>query len=74
MKSLSQRPDMKPIYLPQPLKELSPKQTYLHDTNLAYDIEIKGELERLLVDVSGWVKPGTLTVLMGVSGAGKLYC
>lgn len=36
-----------------------------------YDIEIKGEPRRLLDHVSGFVKPGTLTALMGTSGAGK---
>jgi ABC-type multidrug transport system ATPase subunit len=36
-----------------------------------YDIKIKGETRRLLDHVDGWVKPGTLTALMGVSGAGK---
>ncbi|KAK7706065.1 hypothetical protein SLS57_009846 [Botryosphaeria dothidea] len=39
--------------------------------DVTYDIEIKGEPRRLLDHVSGWVKPGTLTALMGVSGAGK---
>ncbi|ETS84616.1 hypothetical protein PFICI_02641 [Pestalotiopsis fici W106-1] len=39
--------------------------------NVTYDIEIKGEPRRLLDNVTGWVKPGTLTALMGVSGAGK---
>ncbi|KGO61449.1 CDR ABC transporter [Penicillium expansum] len=39
--------------------------------DVCYDIEIKGEPRRLLDHVSGWVKPGTLTALMGVSGAGK---
>ncbi|KAM3414607.1 Multidrug resistance protein CDR1 [Cercospora zeina] len=39
--------------------------------NVTYDIEIKGEPRRLLDDVSGFVKPGTLTALMGTSGAGK---
>jgi ABC-type glutathione transport system ATPase component len=39
--------------------------------NVIYDIEIKGEPRRLLDHVSGYVKPGTLTALMGVSGAGK---
>lgn len=39
--------------------------------NVIYDIEIKGEPRRLLDNVSGWVKPGTLTALMGTSGAGK---
>jgi ABC-type multidrug transport system ATPase subunit len=39
--------------------------------NVIYDITIKGEPRRLLDHVSGWVRPGTLTALMGVSGAGK---
>ncbi|OAX82652.1 hypothetical protein ACJ72_02998 [Emergomyces africanus] len=39
--------------------------------NVVYDITIKGEPRRLLDHVSGWVRPGTLTALMGVSGAGK---
>lgn len=39
--------------------------------HVCYDIPVKGGQRRLLDDVSGWVKPGTLTALMGVSGAGK---
>ncbi|GAB1196369.1 hypothetical protein APSETT444_005638 [Aspergillus pseudonomiae] len=39
--------------------------------NVCYDIPVKGGERRLLDHVSGWVKPGTLTALMGVSGAGK---
>lgn len=39
--------------------------------DVVYDIQIKGEERRLLDHVTGWVKPGTLTALMGVSGAGK---
>lgn len=39
--------------------------------DVVYDIEIKGEPRRLLDHVSGYVKPGTMTALMGVSGAGK---
>ena len=48
------------------------KQTAeFHWDGVNYDIKIKGEPRRLLDDVDGWVKPGTLTALMGVSGAGK---
>lgn len=36
------------------------------------DIEIKGEPRRLLDHVSVWDKPGTLTAMVGVSGAGKM--
>jgi ATP-binding cassette subfamily G (WHITE) protein 2 (PDR) len=34
-------------------------------------IKIKTETRRILDHVDGWVKPGTLTALMGASGAGK---
>ncbi|KAI9650739.1 Multidrug resistance protein [Ciborinia camelliae] len=48
------------------------KQTAIfHWDDVNYDIKIKGEPRKLLDGVDGWVKPGTLTALMGVSGAGK---
>ncbi|CAI6094303.1 unnamed protein product [Clonostachys chloroleuca] len=42
-----------------------------HWSKVCYDIKIKGEPRRILDKIDGWVKPGTLTALMGVSGAGK---
>ncbi|KAI8957433.1 ATP-binding cassette transporter [Daldinia sp. FL1419] len=39
--------------------------------NLCLDIEVEGENRRLLSNVSGWLEPGAMTALMGVSGAGK---
>lgn len=43
------------------------KQTAIfHWDGVNYDIKIKKEPRRLLDDVDGWVKPGTLTALMGV--------
>jgi len=49
-----------------------PKQTAIFQwEDMVYDIKIKGESRRILDHVDGWVKPGTLTALMGVSGAGK---
>jgi ABC-type multidrug transport system permease subunit/energy-coupling factor transporter ATP-binding protein EcfA2 len=40
--------------------------------DVSFDIKInKKEDRRILDHVDGWVKPGTLTALMGVSGAGK---
>lgn len=39
--------------------------------NISCDVKTKGDSRRLLNDVDGWIKPGTLTALMGVSGAGK---
>lgn len=48
------------------------KQTAIFSwKNVCYDIKIKSEERRILDHVDGWVKPGTLTALMGVSGAGK---
>lgn len=39
------------------------KQTAIfHWTDVTYDIKIKNEHRRLLDEVDGWVKPGTLTV------------
>lgn len=40
-------------------------------SNVCYDVKIKSENRRILDHIDGWVKPGTLTALMGVSGAGK---
>ncbi|KAJ5511411.1 CDR ABC transporter [Penicillium expansum] len=42
-----------------------------HWENVSYEIKIKGTQRRILDSVDGWVKPGTLTALMGVTGAGK---
>ncbi|PGH02182.1 hypothetical protein AJ80_08905 [Polytolypa hystricis UAMH7299] len=39
--------------------------------NVSYEINIKKQKKLILDRVDGWVKPGTLTALMGVSGAGK---
>ncbi|KUJ24542.1 uncharacterized protein LY89DRAFT_776636 [Mollisia scopiformis] len=46
-------------------------KSVFHWRNVCYDIKIKGKSRRILDHVDGWVKPGTLTALMGVSGAGK---
>ncbi|GKU06352.1 atpase [Fusarium langsethiae] len=50
---------------------LEPQTDIFTWKDVVYDIDIKGEPRRLLDHVTGWVKPGTLTALMGVSGAGK---
>ncbi|EFR04875.1 ATP-binding cassette transporter [Nannizzia gypsea CBS 118893] len=42
-----------------------------HWSNVCHEIKIKKETRRILDNIDGWVKPGTLTALMGVSGAGK---
>jgi ATP-binding cassette, subfamily G (WHITE), member 2, SNQ2 len=40
--------------------------------HLDYTVPVPGGTRRLLEDVFGYVEPGTLTALMGASGAGKL--
>jgi ATP-binding cassette, subfamily G (WHITE), member 2, PDR len=53
-------------------RALIQKQTAIfHWQDVCYDIKIKGKERRILDHVDGWVKPGTLTALMGESGAGK---
>ncbi|GME70519.1 unnamed protein product [Ambrosiozyma monospora] len=42
-----------------------------HWRDVCYEVKIKDENRRILDHVDGWVKPGTLTALMGASGAGK---
>jgi ATP-binding cassette subfamily G (WHITE) protein 2 (PDR) len=84
MKNVDKQAGHEPVEAPPPKstsKESSPKEQELqilpeqHDVftwrNVCYDIPVKGGQRRLLDNVSGWVKPGTLTALMGVSGAGK---
>lgn len=55
--------------LPGGLVETSNDLFFWRD--VCYDIKIKGKDRRILDHVDGWVKPGTLTALMGASGAGK---
>ncbi|PYH96381.1 hypothetical protein BO71DRAFT_471956 [Aspergillus ellipticus CBS 707.79] len=50
---------------------LPPQKDIISWKSLSYDIPVKIGNRRLLNNVNGWVKPGTLTALMGVSGAGK---
>jgi ATP-binding cassette subfamily G (WHITE) protein 2 (PDR) len=61
-----------PSVNPTEVSTVIQKQTSIfHWEDVVYDIKIKKEDRRLLDHVDGWVKPGTLTALMGVSGAGK---
>lgn len=50
---------------------LSKSQAIFHWRDLRYEVNVKGETKHILNGVDGWVKPGTLTALMGASGAGK---
>ena len=66
---------------PNPVDNLQKQSTILQNIqkqeaifswrNVCYEVQIKKETRRILDHVDGWVKPGTLTALMGVSGAGK---
>jgi ATP-binding cassette subfamily G (WHITE) protein 2 (PDR) len=67
-----------PVVLDKPERHDSTKEgafqgstSIFHWNNVSYDIKIKGKPRRILDNVDGWIKPGTLTALMGVSGAGK---
>ncbi|KAH7308583.1 ABC-2 type transporter-domain-containing protein [Stachybotrys elegans] len=53
------------------VRAIEPQKDIFTWRDVVYDIHIKDEPRRLLDHVSGWVRPGTLTALMGVSGAGK---
>ncbi|MBE3046671.1 ABC transporter permease, partial [Candidatus Bathyarchaeota archaeon] len=50
---------------------IQPQRDIFTWSDVTYDVPVKEGTRRLLDGVSGWVKPGTLTALMGVSGAGK---
>lgn len=50
---------------------LSRSDAIFHWRDLCYEVQIKKETRKILNNVDGWVKPGTLTALMGASGAGK---
>ncbi|KAK3312070.1 putative ABC transporter [Apodospora peruviana] len=39
--------------------------------DICLDIQVNKEQRRILESVDGWIKPGTLTALLGPSGAGK---
>ncbi|KXH58226.1 ABC-2 type transporter [Colletotrichum salicis] len=51
--------------------DLAKQTSVFHWNDVCYDVPVKGETRRILDHCDGWVKPGTLTALMGVSGAGK---
>lgn len=44
--------------------EGKPHGRIFHWSNVCYDISIAGERRRILDNVDGWVRPGTLTALM----------
>ncbi|KUJ11528.1 AtrD, ABC-transporter [Mollisia scopiformis] len=54
------------------LHKLPPQTGQFHWNNVSYDVQVdKGDTKRILNEVDGWVKPGTVTALMGATRAGK---
>ncbi|KAF2177117.1 multidrug resistance protein CDR1 [Zopfia rhizophila CBS 207.26] len=50
---------------------LQEQSSVFHWSDVSYDVKAGKENRRILHEVDGWVKPGTLTALMGATGAGK---
>ncbi|KAL9122092.1 MAG: hypothetical protein Q9187_001352 [Circinaria calcarea] len=68
-------PDLRITYNVASEKDLSAPveayaATFLWD-NLSYNIKTKDGPLNILDNIEGWIKPGSLTALMGASGAGK---
>ncbi|KAJ4352737.1 Multidrug resistance protein [Ascochyta clinopodiicola] len=53
------------------IPEVQKQQSVFHWEGVNYEVQIKSETRKILDSVDGWIRPGTLTALMGVSGAGK---
>ncbi|KAG9240469.1 putative ABC transporter CDR4 [Calycina marina] len=55
------------------VQALEPQTDIFSWKKVTFEVKVSGKEghRKLLDEVSGWVKPGTLTALMGVSGAGK---
>jgi ATP-binding cassette subfamily G (WHITE) protein 2 (SNQ2) len=52
------------------VESITPGATFTFE-NVSYFVNVDGGEKQLLTEVSGYVKPGQLTALMGASGAGK---
>ena len=50
---------------------IKPSEAEFTFKNVCYTVQVDGRDRRLLDNVTGFVKPGTITALMGASGAGK---
>jgi hypothetical protein len=49
---------------PDTISGVEKQDSIFHWQNVTYDIKIKGEPRRILDQVDGWIRPGTLTALM----------
>ncbi|KAI0142916.1 ABC-2 type transporter-domain-containing protein [Xylariaceae sp. FL1272] len=52
-------------------KTTAKQSEVIHWHNINYTIQTRSGPREILKNVSGWVKPGTITALMGMTGAGK---
>jgi ATP-binding cassette, subfamily G (WHITE), member 2, PDR len=43
------------------------QSSVFHWNNLSYEVETKNGTKEILNNISGWVKPGTLTALMVIT-------
>ncbi|KAF2789463.1 putative multidrug resistance ABC transporter [Melanomma pulvis-pyrius CBS 109.77] len=53
------------------VSQLHEDHDVFHWSKIDYSIQIKRTKRKILQDIEGWVRPGSLTALMGVTGAGK---
>lgn len=58
----------------QTVQYLSGNKSSFTWNNLELDVQVGKDLKRLLNGVNGYCKPGTMTALVGSSGAGKSTC
>ncbi|KAI1410222.1 ABC-2 type transporter-domain-containing protein [Hypoxylon sp. FL1857] len=56
---------------PETVHPILRQSSVFHWSNLGYEVKTNRGLKKILNNIDGWVKPGTLTALMGVTGAGK---
>ncbi|KAM3079444.1 Multidrug resistance protein [Clarireedia jacksonii] len=54
-----------------PISKIPRQSSIFQWKDICLDMKIEGSERRILDHVDGWIKPGTLTALMGPSGAGK---
>ncbi|XDG05108.1 hypothetical protein ABKA04_004723 [Annulohypoxylon sp. FPYF3050] len=59
------------VLRPGAVQTILQQSSVFHWNNLSYEVKTKNGAKRILNDINGWVKPGTLTALMGATGAGK---
>jgi len=67
---LETREKVHDVVIPTEKRSFPDRKTFTWE-RVNYVVPVPGGTRRLLHDVYGYIKPGTLTALMGASGAGK---